>query len=192
MANTNTPFGFKYIGRGAGATPNYALQTAFVLNTATAIYQGDPLTLTAGRVSQAAVVGGGAQLAGVADGYFHWQSITQKRPIYLNWWPGTADSQGGADIDCRITCDPNGLYEAQATTGQITQSNVGQFLNFSAGTGGNTIFGTSSYSANDGTLNAVQGNLPFKVVNIEALPVTDPTSVNNKVQVQCVNLNAFV
>jgi hypothetical protein len=192
MPNINAPFGFRYVGRGDGAPPNFGSTVGFIANASGAIFYGDPLTLVNGLMVQAAVVGGGAQIAGVADTKFKWNSASFKRPIWNNYWPGTADSFGGANIEMTLTNDPLGIYETMATTGLVTQAQVGQYANFSAGAGGNTLNGVSSYSLNDATLNPVPGNLPFKLVYIEQQPKTDPTSVNNLIRVQPTNLNAFV
>lgn len=191
MTNVNSPFGFRYQGLYDGAVPNLGLTTGQALNSAAAMFYGDPLVITNGLLSAAPVVNNGSQIAGIAVA-FEWMSKTNRSKLYTNYWPGAADSVNGANITVKFSANPDAVYEVQATNGPITQSSVGKFANFNAGTGGNTANGVSSYSLDDSTISAVQGNLPFKIVFIEQPPGTDPTSAFNRVRVAFANVNAGV
>lgn len=195
MSNTNGPNGFRAANRVDGAPQNYGLTTSYCANAAGAIFWGDPLIITNGLVTQAAVVPGGQTLAGVMGTEAKWVSKTFNRTVYNQYWPGTADSAQAAVVELKTVTDPFAYFETQ-TTGTsgaaLTQSSVGKFLNYNAGGGGNTANGISSYSADDNTVSTIQGNLPLKVVWIEQPPVTDQTSQYNRIRVQLANLNQGV
>jgi hypothetical protein len=195
MSNNNGPNGFRLSTRVDGAPVTGGLTTAFFLNSAGAIFYGDPLIISGGFVAQAAVVPGGRQVAGVAINQASWQSKTFNRTIINNYWPGTADAITGSTPSIKIIADPQAFLEVQTagTSGAaLTQAAVGQFFNYNAGGGGNTGNGISGYSLDDATGNTVQGNLPFKLVWIEQQPFTDPTSQFNRVRVGFANLLAGV
>jgi|SRR5580658_1456012 hypothetical protein len=197
MSNPNNPFGLRCVGRIDGAPPNFGVHSQQVAGTATAIFTGDPVTIggALGTMSQAAVVPGGAQVAGVADGNFDWVSKVFGSRVYRAYWPGTGDSVG-TTFAGKVNVDPLSVYEIQCLNnsgaGAVTQASVGKYANFNAGAGGNTANGMSSYALDDTTITTVQGNLPLKIIDIVQSPKSDPTSAFNIVKVQLVNLNAGV
>lgn len=185
MSNTNSPFGFRWVDRIDGAPANAGLVSGLSLGSA-AMFYGDVLSFSAGYVAAAAVVGGGATIAGVAQS-FAWISKAQGRQVWAQYYPGS-DVNAGAYVTVKLIADPLALFLAQCVTGPITQANVGQYANFAVGGGGNTASGISSYELNDGTLTGTKGNLPFQVVRLIQPPNSDPTSAYNQVVVQMVNL----
>ena len=187
MSNTNAPFGFRQEGRTDGSASNFGVATGFMLPAAAACFWGDPLIITAGYDSQAAVVNGGNQLSGVAES-FKWVSISQQSVRWAQYWPGN-DCVAGTFVEVRKVVDPASTFVVQANGGPVTQANVGQFANFAAGGGGNTANGISSYSLDTTTLSSVQGDLPLKIVGIVSAPSSDPTSQYNQVLVQLVNIS---
>ena len=190
MSNNNGPFGFREAGRLDGAPYNAGVFAGQMLAAAPAAYYGDPLVMSGGYVQQAsAEINGGEQLAGHAVS-FSWISISQKGRVWNDYWPGN-DAVAGSTVDVKMIVDPFAKLAVQASAGPITQANVGQFANFAVGAG-NTANGISGYSLDTTTLSNVQGNLPYKIVDIVQAPASDPTSAYNVVRVQCVNLNAGI
>jgi hypothetical protein len=192
MSNVNQPFGFRPIGTQDGIAPNFGLARGQMLSSASAAFYGDLLTITGGYLSPAAVVGGGAPLAGVAKD-FDWASQSQQRHWWNQYWPGN-DTYAGQYVVVHYSMNPQAKYQVQALNnsgnGAVTQASVGKFANFSAGAGGNTANGISSHALDDSTISAVQGNLPLKIVGIVQSPASDPTSAYNLVIVELVNLAA--
>lgn len=197
MSNPSAPFGFLDASALDGSVTNFGLYTGRALAAAAAMGSGDLLTITNGELSQAAVVPGGAQIAGVMAAA-HWNSTAQGRPVQQAFYPGN-DSSQNADIDVRANVHPNLIFRVRcannAGLGPVTQASVGKFANFSIPVAGAITSGgfwKSGFMLDDNTISAIQGNLPLKIIFIEQQPITDPTAANNIVRVQLVNLNAGV
>lgn len=182
--NTNSPFGFKQVDRASGASPNYGLTWGVVAYNASAIYAGDPIILTSGKLAIATVTGNtGAAVAGVAA-MFKWVSIAQGRTVIQSFYPGS-DSVGNADVAIGYINDPNALFDVQSSGTAIVQADVGKGVNFATGTG-NVYTGQSGFTADQATLNGTIGALPFVVQAIEPGPIVsgyDPTLSYNIIRV---------
>lgn len=197
MSNPSAPFGLQDASAIDGATTNFGLATLKSLFNVATFGKGDLLSLTNGELAPAAVVPGGAQIAGVAN-MATWVSTAQGRRVWQAFYPGN-DSVSNADIDVRLDCHPNSYFRIRcannAGLGPVTQASVGKFANFSIPTAGATTSGgfwKSGYMLDDSTISAIAGNLPLKIVFIEQQPITDPTAAFNIVRVQLANLNAGV
>jgi hypothetical protein len=197
MSNPSAAFGLLDAAALDGAPFNFGLLTGKALFNVAAFGKGDLLAIVNGELAPAAVVPGGAQVAGVAS-MCSWNSTNIGRRVWQAFYPSN-DSNSNADIDVRIDCHPNSTFRIRcannAALGPVTQASVGKFANFSIPTAGSSTSGgfwKSGYMLDDNTISAIQGNLPLKIVAIEQAPVTDPTAANNIVRVQLVNLNAGV
>lgn len=185
MANNNGPFGFRQQDMTAGVSANFGLKKGQMAYNASACFEGDPLVMSGGNLAQAGVTGGGAAIAGFAKS-FSWISVAQKQRTYSNYWPGN-DCASGQTVEVYYDLNPQAIYLCQCAAGPVTQSSVGKFANYSAGSGGNTANGISSYSLDDSTITTSQGSLPLVIVGIVEAPKSDPTSAYNLVAVQVVN-----
>lgn len=169
MANTAAYNGFQQYS-GTGSAPTYE-QVAVLISSSstTAIYNGDPVEpdangfIVRGTTSSSS---GNTQIAGVFIGC-KYLSVSQKRTIWSNWWPG-ADNSG--NVEAYIINDPNAKFVAQFGNVSVAQSYVNSGVGFNIGSG-NTANGISgAYLA---TL-ATDSSMPFKVVAL----VTDPPGAN--------------
>lgn len=197
MSNPSAPFGLLDASALDGAVTNFGLLTGKCLAASGPMGKGDLLTLTNGEFTAAAVVPGGAQIAGVMDSA-KWNSTAQGKVAFQASYPGN-DSVSNADVEIRANVHPNATFRIRcannAGLGPVTQASVGKFANFSipvAGANTSGGFWKSGYMLDDSTISAIQGNLPFKIIFIEQQPICDPTAANNIVRVQLVNLNAGV
>ena len=134
MANTFAPFGFRQYS-GTGSAPTYEQTVAYVAyNNTTAIYFGDPVVqLNTGYIAQATA--GTTQIAGIFVGC-KYLSVSQKRTVWSNYWPGTSDVASGNSIEAYVINDPNAQFLVQSGNGgPVTFASIGNNLNFAMGTG---------------------------------------------------------
>lgn len=189
--NQNAPFGFRYATSIDGQTTNYGFYTGQI-NAANTnrIFQGDVLKpVSGGYFDVQSVTGGGETIGGIAWG-FSWLSKAFGCRIWRPYWPGAGDANGPVGV--MVINHPEAILEVQCVTGPITQANVGEYANFNVGGGGNTYSGVSSFMIDDGTLSAVQGNLPFQIYRVfdnESNPILpmpgyDPSNAYNRVWVK--------
>lgn len=163
MANTFAPFGFQQYS-GTGSSPTYEQVTRLGQYNAAALYAGDPLyPLADGTVAKGTP--GTDQIAGVFVGC-KYLSVSQKRVVWNNYWPGT-DVASGQYVEIYLVNDPNAQFVVQSDGTGLTLADVGANVQFAYGTG-NTLNGQSgAYVLTPGTANT----LPFKVVSIVTTPV---------------------
>jgi hypothetical protein len=188
MSNVNSPFGFRDAGLIPGGASNFTLSKGLMAYNASAVYWGDPLIISSGKLAVATVTGNtGAAIAGVAV-YFTWISTAQGKRAYQPWYPGS-DSVGNADVTVHYISDPNCLLVCQSSGTAIPQTVVGQYANFTTGTP-STLIGSSGMSLDQTTLNATAGALPFQVVGFPIAPAlnSDITSSYNLVFVKMANI----
>jgi hypothetical protein len=150
MANTQGYFGFSQIFGGSGGAPTFGQSPKRIASTnSTAIYYGDPvmpvISTANGYITQASP--GTTVLAGIFVGC-KYQSTSQKRTVWSRYWPGS-DATG--DVEAYVIDDPNAQFLVQTlassfaisgTVTNFTSSPVGQYAQFSIGTG-NTANGLS-------------------------------------------------
>jgi len=203
MANTFAPFGFAESGR-LGAQPNYQISKRYILyNTPTPIFFGDPIVqLSSGYIAQASTPN--AQIAGIFGGCTY-MSISQKKIVESQWWPGTADvaQASGYEVAAKVIDDPVAVFRVAtgpgAATGPLGQALVGATCAFAFGpslTGGYANGNPSLNGVSTACIDMVTtppsvvaggNNYPFKVVEIIRDPPgangTDPTTPFNWVYV---------
>ena len=166
MANTNAPFGFSQYS-GNGSAPTYEQVAVQIAYNASAIYYGDPVEPDAnGQVIRSDGTIAAAGIAGVFVGC-QYLSVSQKRTVWSNYWPGS-DVASSQTVIGYIINDPNAKFVVQTGSTAATQSTVNLNIGFDIGTG-NTANGLSGAFA-DVTTAAVTATLPFRVVGL----VTDP------------------
>ena len=191
MANTNAPFGFVPY-RGNGAAPTYELATRQIAyDNTTKIFRGDPvIPLTTGYITQMSA-GGTVRCEGIFWGC-KYTSISQKRTVWSNYWPG-ADAVSGS-VEAYLYSNPQMQFEVQSSdasgTAGITLANIGEYINIGYGIGvsgtpnGDTSTGLSTASIDQDTLNTTV-TLPFIIVGLVESPPgsegTDAASEYNRV-----------
>lgn len=185
MANTNAPFGFRYVRRIDGSPPNYGTEwRAMAYNTA-AVYTGDVLTsINTGYVGPATP--GTQQIFGIAI-EFQWLSISAGTLVTRPYWPGS-DSAAGNDVMVSVVTDPLAVFQGQAGPGGgstpiIAFSDIGTNINFNAGAGGNTSSGQSGQYLDQNTINPATTTLPFRIIGLVPAPNDDPTANYNIAEV---------
>lgn len=171
MANNFAPFGFSHVGYLEGSAPTGGQSVRKIASgNATQIFQGDPVTsLSTGYITKSTA--GTTQINGIFVGC-KYLSLSQQKVVLSRWWPG---SDANGDVEAYVIDSPNALFRVQAggsTTG-ILFANVGENVNFAAGTG-STGTGLSGAYADQTTLNPATGTLPFRVVAL----ITDPPGSN--------------
>jgi len=166
MANTNAPFGFSQYS-GNGSAPTYEQVAVQIAYNASAIYYGDPVEPDAnGQVIRSDGTIAAAGIAGVFVGC-QYLSVSQKRTVWSNYWPGS-DVASSQTVIGYIINDPNAKFVVQTGSTGATQSTVNLNIGFDIGSG-NTANGLSGAFA-DVTTAAVTTTLPFRVVGL----VVDP------------------
>ena len=191
MPNTNAPFGFVPY-RGNGAAPTYELATRQIaFDNTTKIFRGDPvIPLTTGFIGQMAA-GGTTRCEGIFWGC-KYTSVSQKRTVWSNFWPG-ADAVSGS-VEAYLYSAPNMQFEVQSSdsgaAAAVGFANIGEYVNIGYGIGlagtpnGDTATGLSTASVNVATL-ATTITHPFIVVGLVDTPPgsdgTDAASEYNRV-----------
>lgn len=175
MANSNAPTGFVYAGRLEGGAPTAGQSTRYILSSDnTAIYQGDPVELSSGYVTQMAP--GTNPTVGIFIGCTYY-STAQQKPIQSPWWPGSGAT---GDVTAYVISDPSAIFSVQATSGPITFASLGLNVQFALGTG-NTVTGQSGATI---ASPATTSTLPFRIVGFQSFgPGSDISSAYNRVLV---------
>jgi len=185
VPNTNAPFGFVPY-RGNGAAPTYELATRLIKSdNTTKIFQGDPvIPLSTGYITQMSA-GGTVRCEGIFSGC-KYLSISMKRTVWSNYWPGEGAS---SDVEAYLYSNPQMQFEVQSSdsggAAAVAFTNIGEYVNIGYGIGlsgtpnGNTANGLSTASVNVATLAATVTH-PFIVVGLIDSPPgaegTDSTS----------------
>ena len=169
MANINAPYGFRQY-QGNGSAPTYEQVSVLINYNATNIFFGDPVTQQSdGTVAQSASTGATPGALGIAGIFVGCQylSVSQKRTVWSNYWPGS-DVASGNYVTGYIVNDPNARFIAQTdSTGLAYPADINATIGFVIGTG-NTANGISGAYLDSTTLNTATYNVnaPFKVVGI--------------------------
>lgn len=160
MANTNAPFGFKYVGRLDGSPPNAGVsQRQIAYDNSTAFYYGDPVvSLGTGYIAQATA--GTTQIAGIFIGCMYYSSA-QSKIVHSMYWPGSGNATTGTATALVIT-DPLALFEVQATSTALTIADIDSNLQFTIGTG-STVTGLSAATVDTPGTTVT---LPFRMIGL--------------------------
>lgn len=174
MANANTAYGLRPIGlAGSGVNSTGVTQYEIASDNTNAIYQyGIVVPLAAGVIDRAGdTAGGTTQALGVLMGV-EYQDSVQKKPVFLNYWPGS----GSVSVDTNypvkafVADNPNQLFkvasDASLTNRATALATV--FANASLGTsaqGGSTDTGSSTAALSVSSV-ATTATLPLRIVGI--------------------------
>ena len=175
MANTFAPFGFLQYQGGAGGAPTFAQSARRIASgNGTAIFTGDPVmpqtSSPDGYIVRAAA--GTTTLAGIFVGC-QYVSTSQKRTVWSRYWPGS-DATG--DVIAYVIDDPNSrflvqtsgaaFYNASATASTIAGLPIGQYAQFTIGTGNTNTGSSAAYLSSVGTT----VTFPFIIVDYVYFP----------------------
>lgn len=174
MANQETAFGLRPVGLvGSGVNSTGVTEYEIASNNTNAIYNGAIVVpLAAGVIDQAGdTAGGTTQALGVLVGVQYHDS-TQKKPVWLNYWPGS----GSVSVDTNypvkalVADNPNQLFvvAADATLTDRATALATVFSNASLGTSarsGSTDTGKSSAELNVASV-ATTATLPLRIVGL--------------------------
>jgi hypothetical protein len=174
MANANTAYGLRPIGlAGSGVNSTGVTQYEIASDNTNAIYQyGIVVPLAAGVIDRAGdTAGGTTQALGVLMGV-EYQDSVQKKPVFLNYWPGS----GSVSVDTNypvkafVADNPNQLFKvaSDATLTNRATALATVFANASLGTsaqGGSTDTGSSTAALSVSSV-ATTATLPLRIVGI--------------------------
>lgn len=191
MANANQPFGFRDYFAGSGGAGTWG-QHAYKIasGNATAIFRGDPVMPVVGPATGYIKQGnaGTTVIAGIFAGC-KFLSTSQKKTIWLNYWPGSDASQ---DVEAYVTDDPNAQFVVQGNsttfniTGSLATQTSGpqmQYAQYAIGTGNTSTQQSGAY------LNALGTTVTYPFIVRDLItdppggPGTDPTTAYNWVVV---------
>jgi hypothetical protein len=174
MANASTAYGLRPIGlAGSGVNSTGVTQYEIASDNTNAIYQyGIVVPLAAGVIDRAGdTAGGTTQALGVLMGV-EYQDSVQKKPVFLNYWPGS----GSVSVDTNypvkafVADNPNQLFKvaSDATLTNRATALATVFANASLGTsaqGGSTDTGSSTAALSVSSVNTT-ATLPLRIVGI--------------------------
>jgi hypothetical protein len=174
MANAETAFGLRPVGLvGSGVNSTGVTEYEIASNNTNAIFQYSLVTpAAAGVIDQAGDTAGGTTAAlGVLMG-IQYQDSVQKKPVWLNYWPGS----GSVSVDTNypvkayVADNPDQLFvvAADATLTNRATALAGVFANASLGTSartGSTANGRSNSQLNVASI-ATTATLPLRIVGL--------------------------
>jgi len=174
MANQETAYGLRPIGMvGSGVNSTGITEYEIASGNTNPIFNGGIVVpLTTGFIDQAGATNGGTtQALGVLTGVMY-HDATQKKPVWLNYWPGS----GGVSVDTNhpvmayVADNPNQLFQLASdasTTNRATAQGF-VFANASLGTSarvGSTDTGSSTSQLNVASV-AATATLPLRIVGL--------------------------
>jgi hypothetical protein len=174
MANQETAYGLRPIGLvGSGANSTGVTQYEIAATNANPIYQYSIVVPTAAGVLDhaGATDGGTTQALGVLMG-IEYQDSVQKKPVFLNYWPGSASVSVDSNYPVKafVADNPNQLFKvaSDATLTNRATALAGVFANASLGTSartGSTSTGSSNSALSVSSI-ATTATLPLRIVGI--------------------------
>jgi|TARA_B100000900_G_scaffold414959_1_gene443221 hypothetical protein len=174
MANQETAFGLRPVGLvGSGANSTGVTQYEIASNNANAIFNGSICVPTAaGVIDQAGATDGGTtQALGVLVGV-EYHDATQKKPVFLNYWPGSGSVSVDTNFPVKalVADNPDQLFvvAADATLTDRATALTAVFANASLGTSartGSTDTGKSNSQLGVSTINTT-ATLPLRIVGL--------------------------
>ena len=174
MANSDTAFGLRPVGLvGSGANSTGVTQYEIASNNTNAIFNGRICVPTAaGVIDQAGATSGGTtQALGVLVGV-EYQDATQKKPVFLNYWPGSGSVSVDTNFPVKalVADNPDQLFvvAADATLTDRATALTAVFANASLGTSartGSTDTGKSNSQLSVSSI-AVTATLPLRIVGL--------------------------
>ena len=182
MANTQAYFGFTQYQGGAGGAPTFAQSTRRIASgNSTAIYTGDPVmpvvSSANGYITQGSP--GTTTLAGIFVGC-RYLNTSLGRVVWSNYWPGSGAT---GDVEAYVIDDPASRFIVQTSTTAfpmtgtattMTSGVIGQYAQFTIGTGNTSTGRSGAYLSAVGTT----VTYPFTIVDYQVGVSNggDPTS----------------
>lgn len=181
MANSNAPYGFRFLRLAGGSAPTDGQNTyPIAYNYATAIGKGDVVTLnSSGQVILATP--GTTTILGVFNGCSYYDPTINQTPQFRPNWPGSSLSSANFVVQAYIVDYPDAVFEVQSDAANIALTDVGANIQFVAGTVG--ISGYSTQAVGQSTINPATTTLPFRIVALGRGIKNDNTSSFNSVEV---------
>jgi hypothetical protein len=176
MANTNSPYGFRPVGKvGQNADNQGQSQYEIADDYATSIFQGDLVSMAStGYIAQAGV---GDIGLGVFWGAFITKDPSTGKPKFTNYYSRT-NVATGERIDAFVYDDPYARFQIQSD-GATAQDNVGNLFDIAVGTG-STTNGQSANVLDHSTAGTSTGQL--KLIGFSK----DPDNVIGSAYVNCI------
>jgi len=195
MANIDAAFGLRpyrqvggnYNNQGVGS---YSIQTSAITGVANAIYYGQPvIPLATGVISYAgAAAGGTVANLGVFIGC-EYTDLTGK-PVWSNYYPGTASLKSSTACKASIVDDPNALYtincDAAAADGLVFSN-----ANFATSITGSTTTGVS-YGELAVSTSAVTAALNLRILGFEDSPGNADATAAGRLAIVRLNVQAIL
>lgn len=170
MANTNQPFGLRFIGLSGGGVSNASNQerrNGILYTNTTAIYTGDLIKMqSTGYLAQWSAGTAVSQCWGVFAGC-RYASNSQQTTVPQKYWPGT-DAAAGTVLAQYIPAilSPAPLFVIQTDATGITLADIGANADIVVGTGSATTGFSASYL--DVSTLAATATLPLRIVDLWA------------------------
>jgi len=181
MSNYDAPFGLRPSRTSISSQQQnrYRIASGY----ATAIYQGDLVSMVTGGGIERVAAGGSGLILGVFNGCNYTDPTTGK-PTWSNYYPG---SVAAADIIADVIDDPNATFEVQADAAFPVADLAGNFDIVDNSPVGDTTSGGSRMEL-DVTTGATTATLPLKAIDISQDPEnSDVSSANTNVIVKINN-----
>jgi hypothetical protein len=165
MATTASPYGLRpYNMVGSRPNSNGFREYAMTTNSATAIYTGDVIQLTAGQPAamSATPTTSSAGVIGVCVGVTY-VDPTLKQVMFAQTLPANAITNGYTSVKIRVVDDPDALFMLQAD-GSVTAASIGRnapIANF----GGSSLNGTSTVRLTSASI-ATTSTLAVRIVDL--------------------------
>src|SRR6056300_1231898 len=174
MANATTAYGLRPIGLvGSGANSTGVTEYEIASNNTNAIFQYSICVPTAaGVIDQAGATNGGTvQALGVLMGV-QYQDSVQKKPVWLNYWPGSASVSVDTNypVKAYVADNPNQIFQVASDASLTNRATAlaTVFSNASLGTSaqaGSTDNGNSTSALSVSSVNTT-ATLPLRIVGI--------------------------
>ena len=178
MANQDSAFGMRLVGRVGGPATNVQNRYRIAANYGTAIFQGDMVAQVTGGGVEVHADGGTVPIVGVFNGCRYTDPTTGKE-TFSNFYPASTNA---SDIEAFIIDDPMAIFEIQADDTFPVADLFGNF-DIAYTSSGSTTTGISGAEL-DVTTGATTANLPLKAIDISRDPNnSDVSSANTNVLV---------
>lgn len=143
MANTNAPFGFRWLGKNLGGGPaTFEMAThKVVYNYGTALYRGDMVQYSgAGYIEKYGTGTKGSNVAGIVHG-FEYLSTALGRNVFATYLPTTDHAYDITAFVIPIAGVSPQLFVAQSHATKFTIADIGGTLEPTYSTGGTATSG---------------------------------------------------
>ena len=178
MANQDSAFGMRLVGRVGGPATNVQNRYRIAANYGTSIFQGDMVAQVTGGGVEVHADGGTVPIVGVFNGCRYTDPTTGKE-TFSNFYPASTNA---SDIEAFIIDDPMAIFEIQADDTFPVADLFGNF-DIVYTSSGSTTTGISGAEL-DVTAGATTANLPLKAIDISRDPNnSDVSSANTNVLV---------